>query len=138
MSNKNLAQLKGIIVFILYFIYSKASLLPFKWFGIDYNTLSITTKVIYLLSIEFLFISVLYFIYKDKLKKDFLDFKKNMKPYLKKYIDYWAFALFLMIGSNLIIITLFPDSVATNQEGIKAILGVAPVYIFICCPKLFR
>jgi len=36
-----------------------------------------------------------------------------------------------MIVSNLFIVTLFPDAMATNQENINSIMSFAPLYVIV-------
>lgn len=124
-------QLIGIGVFLLYFIYNQFSMFPFYLLGINYSSLPMICKTIYMLSYEFFFISILYFIYRKRLIKDFKEFKNNFKPYMKKYIEYWVLAFGLMILSNILIMLLFPNSSATNQENINEIFKIAPIYMFI-------
>lgn len=129
MKRKN--YLIGIIVILLYFIYNSFQLFPLEILGIDYSKLNLNVKIIYSLSYELLFIFILFLIYKNLFISKFKDYIKNFKIYIKKYIDYWALAFGLMTISNLIIITLFPNSTATNQESVNEIFKIAPYYILI-------
>lgn len=128
---KNKESVWGLVVFVSYFIYTFLELFPLQLLGIDYNSLSLFTKVCYLLGIEFLFIVFISFIFRKDLIKNFKDFFKNINTYIQKYIKYWFCAYGLMIISNFLIITLFPDSVATNQEIANSTFQKAPVYMFI-------
>lgn len=118
MKKEKIISLTGIGVFLLYFIYNELILYPFELLGIDYTSIPNSVKVFYLLTSEFVFISILYFIYRKKFIKDLIDYKNHFKEYSKKYIDYWAVAFSLMLISNLLIITYFPNSVANNQQSI--------------------
>lgn len=121
----------GIAVFLSYFVYSMFQTLPLEIFGIDYNNMSLISKIIYLLLYEFVYILILILIYNKTFSENFKDFIKNFKSYVKKYMEYWALAFGLMIFSNLIITSVFPNAVATNQESVNYILGVAPFYMII-------
>jgi len=130
--NKNRENvLIGIMTFLLYFVQSSYQDVPLKLLGIDYYSLGLDAKITYLLSYELVFILLLIFLYRKIFAKDLKDFLANIKNYLKTYIDYWALAFGLMTISNFIIVTLFPNSVATNQENVNAIMTVAPLYMFI-------
>lgn len=132
MKSKNLKQmLIGICVVLSYFIYSYFQIVPLTLIGIDYNTLPITSKVIYLLITELIYLTILFFIFKKRFQKDFKNFKENFKNYFKIYMQYWALAFSLMLISNFVIISLFPNSIATNQEIITNNFMVAPIYMFI-------
>lgn len=121
----------GICVVISYFIYSYFQIVPLELIGIDYNSLSIDSKVFYLMITELIYLLILFYIFRNQFKKDFKDFKNNFKPYMKKYMQYWALAFSLMLISNMVIVTLFPNSIATNQEIINNNLMVAPFYMVV-------
>lgn len=124
-------QWLGLGVFILYFLYNIGTYLPLKLFGIDYATMTLVAKVMYLLGYELLFLVILFALYKKLLIADFKDFIHNFKAYFKGYMKYWAMAFGLMIVSNFAIMTFFPSSIATNQEAINSIFEVAPIYMII-------
>ena len=114
-----------------YFIYSYFQIVPLELIGIDYNSLSLDSKVFYLMTTELIYLLILFYIFRNQFKKNFKDFKNNFQPYMKKYMQYWALAFSLMLISNMIIITLFPNSVATNQEIVNDNLMVAPFYMVV-------
>lgn len=121
----------GVLVLLLYFIYYTCNTIPLTLLGINYNNLSLTLKIIYQLTYELIFIAIIIYIYKDKIKLNFKDFVKNFKPYIKKYTEYWAFAVALMIISNIFIINIYPNSQATNQQAINELFNVVPIYVII-------
>ena len=121
----------GIGVFILYFIYNYFNAIPLELLGIDITKLNLLSKVLYMLTTELLFIIVLFIIYRKTFINNFKSFIKNFKNNIKEYIQYWACAFGLMILTNLIIVTLFPNSMATNQESINSIFSKAPIYMII-------
>lgn len=121
----------GLAVFLSYFVYSSFQILPLSLMGIDYNNMSLTSKVVYLLLYELIYILILILIYNKTFASNFKDFVNNFKNYIKKYIEYWALAFGLMIVSNFVITSILPDAVATNQENINSILGVAPFYMIV-------
>lgn len=121
----------GIITFILYFVQSYFQTVPLELLGIDFNTLGLYTKVFYLLGYEFIFILILFLIYRKTYINDFKEYVKGFKKNVNDYFKYWSIAFGLMIVSNLIIVLTFPSSVATNQEAVNSIFKVAPIYIVI-------
>ena len=86
-------NITGILVFISYFIYNFFQEVPLSIFGIDYQTLGLTSKVVYLLLYEFTFVLILFLIYNKQIKENFKDYIHNFKSYIKKYMQYWFFAL---------------------------------------------
>ena len=122
---------KPMLIFISYFIYQYFQAIPLALLGIDYNSLPLNLKVIYLLAYELVYIIIIIFLYKETFKNNIKDFIENIKYYLHEYPKYWAFAFFLMMVSNIFILLLFPNSTATNQENINLIFNKAPAYIII-------
>ena len=121
----------GLGVFILYFIYSSCQLIPLQLLGINYNQMTLTSKVIYLLLYEFIFIIILFLIYRKKFTNDFKKYIKKFKTYIMEYMEYWALAFGLMIISNMVITGILPDSVATNQEILNSTFDKSPLYMII-------
>ena len=128
--------LKGLIVFLLFFTFNYLMDVPFKIFKIDINSLNIWIKQIYLILFQVINVSILFFIYRNELKKEFKDFIKNYKKYFNENIKYWLFALAIMYASNLVIGMLkykMTGSISTsaNEEAIRSTLTQAPLYTFI-------
>lgn len=121
----------GLCVVISYFIYSYFQTVPLSLLGINYYNLSMFNKIVYLMVTELIYLLILFFIYRKEYIRDFKDYVKNFKNYMPKYMEYWALAFSLMLISNFIIITLFPNSVATNQEAINDTLVKAPFYMIV-------
>ena len=132
MKKENLKQsILGLCVAISYFIYSYYQTAPLSLLGINYYNLSMFDKIVYLMVTELIYLLILFFIYRKEYIRDFKDYIKNFKNYMPKYMEYWALAFSLMLISNFIIVTLFPNSVATNQEAINNILVQAPFYMIV-------
>ena len=132
MKKENLKQpILGLCVVASYFIYSYFQTLPLSLVGINYYNLSMFNKIIYLMITELIYLLILFYIYRKEYIKDFKKYVKNFKDYMPKYMEYWALAFSLMLISNFIIITLFPNSVATNQVAINNILVEAPFYMIV-------
>lgn len=132
MKKENLKQpILGLCVVASYFIYSYFQTLPLSLVGINYYNLSMFNKIIYLMTTELIYLLILFYIYRKEYIKDFKKYVKNFKDYMPKYMEYWALAFSLMLISNFIIITLFPNSIATNQVAINNILVEAPFYMIV-------
>ena len=132
MKKENLKQpILGLCVVISYFIYSYYQTAPLSLLGINYYNLNMFDKIVYLMVTELIYLLILFFIYRKEYIRDFKDYIKNFKNYMPKYMEYWALAFSLMLISNFFIVTLFPNSVATNQEAINNILVQAPFYMII-------
>ena len=128
---KNKKAIIGLCVVVSYFIFSYCQLLPLKLLGVDYTKMSLTSRVIYLLVTELIYLLILFWVYRKRFIEDFKDFKSNFKPYTRKYMEYWALSFALMLISNFIIVSLFPNSIATNQEIVNNTIMIAPIYMII-------
>ena len=128
---KDKKSIIGLIVFISYFIYNLGQLIPLKIIGINFSTMPLVYKIIYLLLYELIYILILFLVYRKNYIKDFKAFIKNFKNYMMKYLEYWALSFGLMIISNIIIMSLFPNSSATNQDALNSTFEIAPLYILI-------
>ena len=131
MKSEHKKILTGIGVVLFYLIASFAQILPFSILHIDYTTIPVWIKVIYLLIYQLLELIVIMTIFKKQLKENWLDLKKNHKKYWKEYFKYWFLLLGLMVISNLAITLLTPNDIASNEEAIRETFEIAPLYTFI-------
>lgn len=122
---------KGFGVVSIYFILNELQLLPIALSGINYETMPLILKVIYLLSYELLLISVICLILNKEISIAIKDIKKNHMKYFKQYFKYWLYALIIMFASNLIINQISGGQIAGNEETIRNMFSQAPIYIFI-------
>ena len=122
---------KGIAVLFVYFVLSELQTLPLILMGVDYKTMPIISKVIYILSFEAFMISIICLILNKEISKALTDIKKNHKKYFSKYLKYWLYALIVMAGSNIIIGLINGGAIAGNEETIRQTFTKAPVYMFI-------
>ena len=129
-NKKWLYPLIGFGAFILYFILGKLEALPFYLLNINVDTIPTTIKVIYMMCYEIVFMTIIAFIFKDKLIKDFKDIKKNHKKYYSNCFKYWLIGIMIMMLSNMIIIFINGGSIAGNEESIREMMKVSPIYIF--------
>lgn len=128
--NKYLYPLIGIGAFITYFILGELEGLPFSILKIDTNSIPTWLKVIYMIAYEIIFMAIIAFIFKDKLKKDFKDIKKNHKDYYSKCFKYWLIGIMITMISNLIITVINSGGIANNEQAIRDMMSISPIYIF--------
>ncbi len=70
---------------------------------------------------------LLILLFRKSLKKEWNDFKKNKKEYIKIAFSYWIKGLIIMILSNLLIVTLV-NGIAGNEEQNREIIQAYPIY----------
>lgn len=134
MKNGNLKRFfMGVSVLLIYGIMALTNLqaLPFSLLKIDLATVPYWIKVVYSIFYQLLILFLIAFIFRKELKKDFEDLKQNHKTYFKKYLKYWFLMLALMMISNLFIQIVLPNQIAGNEEQIREMFKVSPIYIFI-------
>lgn len=134
MKNKKTIYIKnallGIACFIIYFGISNLEISFLNFLGIDYTTMSTTIKVIYLILWEIVTICLIMFILNKVLSKNIDDMKKNHKIYFKKYFKYWLIAVAIMMISNMFITLISGNDLSSNEESIRVMFKISPVYIF--------
>ena len=119
------AIIKTGIFFILLFLWSSIPLIFF-----DLNKLDITGRVIYSLVCDITFIILIIFAYRKTLIKDFKDFFSDFLNNIETSFKYWFAGFCVMIVSNLIITVIMQGGMATNEEQVRTLIGIAPLYMF--------
>lgn len=126
MKNKILNTIKLLILTLL--LLSITSL-PIELFGINIDKFSQTGKVIYSLICDITLLSIIIFIYRKTLINDFKLFKKNLANNLEYSFKFWFIGVLIMIASNIFIIIFLPQSNAGNEEAVRALIDLAPLYM---------
>jgi len=121
---------KGIICILIYLFSSKFELGLLELLNIDYNNMPLSIKVTYLIIWEIIIVSCIALVLNKKIEKDIKDMKKNHKIYFKKYFKFWLIAVGIMMMSNAIIGILNNGSVAGNEEALRDMFKISPIYIF--------
>ena len=120
----------GLLAILIYFTYSYLQLGFLDVLHIDYQAMSLSTKVLYLIVTGTLEIVFLFFLFRKKLKEDVQDLKKNHEGYFKTYFKYWLFALAIMMISNLIIMLITENQTSKNEEAVRSLLTKSPIYAY--------
>lgn len=120
----------GLLAILVYFILPMLEAVPFQLFGIDTATLPLLPKIIYMIAYETVILILILLIFYPKLKRDFIDMKKNHMNYYSKYFKYWLFGLFIMMVSNLLIMQFTDNQVASNEQAVQTLFDISPIYIF--------
>lgn len=121
----------GFIAIISYFILNNLQGLPFSLLGIDVNNIPLPIKVTYLLIFELLIATILFIIYRKQIITDFKDLKQNHKKYFSECFKYWLIGLMIMYASNFIIMFVFDSGLSENEEAVRNIFKISPLYIYI-------
>lgn len=122
--------IKGLASLFAYFYFQIFAIDMLSYFNFDINTLNINLKLFYLTVINILTISTILLINHKTIEKDFKDILKNHKKYFSKCINYWLISLMVMMLSNFIILIFFHNGIASNEETIRSMLKINPIYIY--------
>lgn len=120
----------GFLGIFLYFLLYNIEGLPFYLLGIDTKTISPTFLYIYLAIYEIMMICIFALIYNKELKEQFNDMKKNHKKYFSENFKYYLIGFGIMLISNLIIIVIYNKGLSTNENTIREMLKINPIYIY--------
>ena len=127
--NKIKPALKGFggILFFFGFQYLYSILISILVSKINFSFLA---KNIILLLGEAIIAIVMIILNKERLKKDYPDFNKNYKKYLKIGIKYWFTGLIFMMLSNILINVYITNNIAANEASNRSTLESYPIYEF--------
>ncbi len=121
----------GLIVILIYFILSNSQTIIFDLFNVDYNIMPTIIKVVYTIIWEIFSMSLIMLILNKTLSKDIQDIKINHKKYFSKYLKFWLIGLGIMMMSNLFINIFVNSGLPSNEETIRKLFDISPIYIFI-------
>ncbi len=99
----------------------------------DLRTFGVNNTIVNFISIMAVLaiIGFCFLLFQEKLIADFKDLKKNHQLYFKKYLVYWLVALGLMMVVNLILYFGVNDGIAENEEAIRNLFAISPVYVYV-------
>lgn len=120
----------GFLAIFIYFTFSYLQLGLLQLLSIDYETMSLSLKVIYLIVTETIEMAIIIFLFRKKLKEDIKDLKENHESYFKTYFKYWLFILAVMMISNILIMFITENQTSGNEEAIRNILSKSPIYAY--------
>lgn len=114
----------GLLLLLLLF-----SSLVAVFLGIDYNNLSRINKIIFLLVCDLIYLIFLIFCYYKTIKKDLKEYIKSFNKYFEESFKYWLTGLIGMVISNLLIIFITKNNMANNEEAVRSLIDLAPLYM---------
>ena len=119
----------GILVILSYFLLP--TLIKSVISYLANEALSEEVSVILSIIIEILTLAVILLLFNKRIKENYIDLKKNHKKYFSKYFKFYLIGLAIMYISNAILIFVFNGGLAGNEESIRSILLVHPIYVYI-------
>lgn len=138
MKKKIISIILNIILFLGFYFFSDICSLVFELLNIELGNLSRSLVILIIVLMELIPLLVLVIVYRKDLKDEFKPFKENFIDNMDKYIRYWILALILMTVSNVIIELITGSNVSNNEQAIRNIMDVLPIYMIfsscICAP----
>lgn len=119
----------GILVILSYFLLP--TLIKYAIAYLANGSLSEEISVILSIIIEVLTLAVILLLFNKRIKENYIDLKKNHKKYFSNYFKFYLIGLAIMYISNAILIFVFNGGLAGNEESIRSILLVHPIYVYI-------
>lgn len=133
----NLPKAGLAILILIGFFFSSLIQLPIMFIlGLTRENISANananTEVFLAIVSDLFLLVILIAIYFEDLKKDFLVFKKKYNEYLDTSFKYYFIGLLVMALSNVLINTLTPSNIASNEESVQAMIKASPFLTLIC------
>ena len=119
----------GILVILSYFLIP--TYIKYVVAYLANGSLSEEISVILSIIIEILTLAVILLLFNKRIKENYVDLKKNHKKYFSKYFKFYLIGLAIMYISNAILIFGLNGGLAGNEESIRSILLVHPIYVYI-------
>ena len=118
--------LKLTALFILFIIWDSIFL---SIFGNIIMKLSLSYKIFFSFIVSLLFLILMISVYFKTLKKDFKLFFKDFFNNMETSIKYWLIGFTIMIISNLIIVIISKGAIAGNEEQVRKLIDISPLYM---------
>lgn len=121
----------GCLGIFIYFFLGNIQTLPFQLLNIDIDVLPSFIKILYSIIYSLLIICLLAILFNKTLTDDFKDLKKNHKKYFSSCFKYWLIGLAIMYISNFIIMFIIDKNMVNNEESIRSMFQISPIYVYI-------
>lgn len=121
----------GFIGIFTYLFLNLATSNILNMIGINVSELTKKQAVFVSMCISFIVLAILIILSWKKLKSNLEDYKKNWKNLLKRNVKYWVCALVIMFACNLAISLIFNRLTSANDQTIREIFEVMPLYIIL-------
>ena len=132
--NKTNLFKKIIHAFLIFILFSYSwifQLIPVILFNLDVEKLNSKTGVILTTFSSLVLGTILFFIYKKDIIKEFKTFKNNFGNNFDIGAKYWFFGLVLMISFNTIIMKVLSGGQAANEQAVQGMITALPGLMLI-------
>ena len=103
--------------------------IPLYLLHLNISEFSQTTKIIYNFICDIIFMIGVFLLYRKETIKDFKAYFKHFGTNFEISFKYYFIGLIIMIVSNLVITLFFKDANANNEETIRTLINLYPLYM---------
>lgn len=119
-----------VVVFILLLLgMALLPYIPLMILRINIDDLSQNVKIWYNFFCDLIFMIIVFVTYKNDYIKDFKNYFKNFVKNFETSFKYYFIGLIVMMVSNLIIGFCFKNANANNEEAVRTLLNLYPIYM---------
>ena len=123
-------RIREVLIFIILFLgMALFQYIPLSIFNININNMSDKMKILYQFACDLGFMIIIFLGYHKSLLRDIKDIRYNLRRYLEKMIKYYLVGLLIMYGSNFLIGVLFSSANANNEEMVRDLIDLYPLYM---------
>jgi len=126
MNKKIIAITKFVLLLILLLTFKSIYVMALPG---NYENFSLSQQIIAMFSADIIFLVIIIAIYFKTLKKDFKNFFKNFLTNFEIAFKYYLIGFIVMVVSNLIIVTFIKNAIAGNEEAVRSLINLAPLYM---------
>ena len=127
---KKRSKLMAIMTFILLLLgMALLPYIPLMILRINVDDLSQNVKIWYNFFCDIVFMIIVFITYKNDYIKDFKNYFKNFFKNFETSFKYYFIGLIIMIVSNLIISFCFEGASANNEEAVRSLINLYPLYM---------
>jgi len=128
--NKDIKSIiKGSLILLSFFLYSILLYVPLDLMGLSYSNMGPLAYFLYLTAGDLIYLSIIVYFYKDTIINSFKEFKTKWENLLELGVKCWMVGLVIMTVSNLLINLISPNSIAANEEAVRFLIELAPIYM---------
>lgn len=120
----------GLVALFVYFSFGNLEISILNFLHIDYEQMSKTFKVIYLMVCDLVEMAIFIGLFYPSLKENLKDLKENHETYFKTYFKYWLIILGVMMVSNVLIMLLTDNVTSNNEELVRNLIVKSPIYAY--------
>lgn len=104
--------------------------IPMEIFHFSIDNLSPSMKFLYSFVCDIGFMIIVFLVYREKTLKEFKEYFYSFKNNFKESLKYYIIGFIIMVISNNLINIFFAGANANNEETIRNLIHLYPVYMF--------